>query len=253
MAKYSMKQKVTSLALTSLLLFWIAIFVESTRWIIRLFFDNKFISSKEEIDSRTISMRLFVHLFFTILLSFAMEYIARYEHQYLWHCKYLWYFHSSHHHQVAEFGAGPSKDDAERNKFVSTSSFELNDIFPVIFASTSIVVLYWTFNHTHPTLVHDIAFGCACGVSVYGTSYFIGHDLCAHERGGAKLASWLRQKVPYMALCAETHMKYHHKVNVDADNDVDPYGPPYGFWLGPKEVQNYYREQKDKYKNTLSS
>lgn len=195
-------------------------------------FDNGF-----DID---VIVSILTRLFFILTTSVSMEYIARYEHQHLWHSKYLWYFHASHHHQKTQIGAGPSKNDAERNKYlpVNPNTFELNDIFAVVFSISAIALMAWSYDQENPNLIHHAVFGISTGISVYGTSYFIGHDLCAHERGGKELAMWLKQKSPYMAQCADVHMRYHHKVNTEAPDDVDPYGTPYGFWLGPQEVFN---------------
>merc|ERR550539_221885 len=90
-------------------------------------------------------------------------------------------------------------------------------------------------------MIHDVYYGSACGISAYGTSYFIGHDLCAHERCGKGVAIWLKQKFPTMSHCAEIHARYHHKIKKNISDEDDPYGEPYGFWLGPKEVQ-YQKE-----------
>jgi len=180
-----------------------------------------------------------IRLYFTALLTVGMEYIAKDEHENLWHSKYLWYFHASHHHQTTKLGYGPSKNDAEANSYITPKNrtFELNDVFAVIFSATAMVVMYWSHRPLHEThLIHDVAFGCASGISVYGTSYFVGHDLCAHERGGARLASYLKKISPIMAKCADVHSRYHHKIDRNISDDADPYGPPYGFWLGPQEA-----------------
>ena len=183
----------------------------------------------------TSSASVLIRLYFTLLFTIGMEYVARYEHRYLWHSRFLWFIHASHHHQKTKFLAGPSKNDAECNTFVSEQKMELNDIFPVIFASIATFVL-WKCSEPS-SMLHDICFGSACGISIYGTSYFIGHDLCAHERCGEGVAKFLKQQFPTMAHCAEIHSRYHHRIKKDISDEDDPYGEPYGFWLGPQEVQ----------------
>lgn len=192
----------------------------------------------------TSNSRLLVRGYFAILLTIGMEYVARYEHKYLWHSRLLWFIHASHHHQrTTKFLVGPSKNDAECNTFVSEQKMELNDIFPIFFSSIAMFVL-WKYSESS-CMLHDIYYGSACGISVYGTTYFIGHDLCAHERCGKGLAKWLKQIFPRMAYCADIHAAYHHKIMKDISDEDDPYGAPYGFWLGPDEVQHQKETGKD--------
>ena len=182
---------------------------------------------------------LLIRMLYTMLFSVGMEYVSRYQHRYGWHSHALWYFHASHHHQIAQFGQGPtaSEKQLKANK-IDTSSFEWNDIFPVFFASVSIVIYYWCGGE--PTLFKDCLVGTCNGISLYGFIYFVGHDLCAHQRGGATLAEFLRRLSPTLAHCADIHSKYHHSITPDAGPHDDPYGPPFGFWLGPQEVKEYY-------------
>ena len=198
---------------------------------------------------------LLIQFIYAALLTVGMEYVARYEHEHLWHSNLLWYFHASHHHQkVRFFGQGPAAsihkkvedqddnnndDDSKRSSSLDTSAMERNDVFAIVFASLAIMVLCWGFLGDGPaTAFRDCAVGSAAGISIYGTSYFIGHDLCAHERGGKVLAAWLRRISPFMARCAAVHVQYHHHVSkAKATAGNDPYGPPYGFWLGEAEIK----------------
>jgi len=187
-----------------------------------------------------------VRVYYAVLFTFGMEFIARYEHKYLWHSNALWFLHASHHHQKTHFGKGPSKNDAESNTYVVPVSqlMELNDIFPVMFASIAIWAMHWAYAALNQTFIHDIVLGTAIGISTYGTSYFIGHDLCAHERGGKKVGDLLRKLSPAIATAADVHTTYHHKVDVGAEDAADPYGAPYGFWLGAEEVKAF-QDEKD--------
>lgn len=206
---------------------------------------------------------LLIRFTYAALLTIGMEYIARYEHEYLWHSNILWYFHASHHHQrVHSLGQGPAesvthlsreiqtKKDEGVSNLLDSSVIERNDVFAVVFASLAILVLYWgtlsNDNDSPPSAFRDCAVGSATGISLYGTSYFIGHDFCAHERGGKPLASFLRRVSPFMARCADVHIQHHHRVsNTRASNGQDPYGPPYGFWLGESEVKAMHRGRSE--------
>jgi hypothetical protein len=191
------------------------------------------VASKESLRTQGMMIRLGYGCLFTI----GMEYIARYEHQHLWHSRYLWYFHASHHHHQtpAKLGQGMMSAIRKEDRKTSTALLELNDIFAVVFATLAILLIFWGMSGT-PTLCKDCVVGMAGGISVYGTSYFVGHDLCAHERGGPALAAWLRRMSPTMNHCATVHVKYHHRVSTTALRGEDPYSAPYGFWLGPSEL-----------------
>ena len=180
-----------------------------------------------------------VRMMYTALFAYAMEYVARYNHLYLWHSKYLWWLHGSHHHQYPAVGSTPSYD--HKNKYVSPA-IELNDIFPVFFATIAVYLI--SAGSVYPSsLAKDCWTGIALGATIFGLSYFTGHDIVAHERAGKRVAKFLRSLSPYLDKCADVHFKYHHKLTKH-DDDRDPYGPPYGFWLGPYEVECLKRGQE---------
>lgn len=207
-------------------------------------------SYKEETYNDDLSLKnigFVVKVYYAVVLTFSMEYIARYEHKYLWHSRYLWFLHATHHHQRAPFGAGPTKKDSESNRFVAPKAeiFEANDIFALAFSSLAIAAMGWVSCAEDRKLLHEIVFGSSVGISIYGTSYFIGHDLVSHERGGKALAEFLKNIFPIISRCAEVHSKYHHSIVDVHSKDSDPYGVPYGFWLGPQEVEAWGKYRKD--------
>ncbi len=85
----------------------------------------------------------------------AFSYIV---HRWLFH-GILWKLHRTHHL--------PRK-----------GSFELNDLFSVIFASVSIILMVVS---TSP-LLESTTFPVGLGIAVYGFLYFIIHDLFTHRR-----------------------------------------------------------------------
>lgn len=91
------------------------------------------------------------------LLAFAgMEFMAWFTHRYVMH-GFLWCWHKSHH--------------SERHGL-----FELNDLFAVMFALPSVVLIYFGLNG-HPPL---LALGL--GIAAYGLVYFMFHDGLVHRR-----------------------------------------------------------------------
>ena len=45
----------------------------------------------------TSNASVLIRIYFTSLFAIGMEYVARYEHRYLWHSRFLWFIHASHH------------------------------------------------------------------------------------------------------------------------------------------------------------
>ena len=65
---------------------------------------------------RWYSVSMLIRLVYGTLFNVGMEYVDRYEHQYLWNSKWLCDFHASHHHQNAQFGEGPA-DTARSDEY----------------------------------------------------------------------------------------------------------------------------------------
>ena len=171
-----------------------------------------------------------VRLTYMGLYAYAMEFVARYSHRYLWHSGPLWWLHGTHHHQYPKIGAPPRYDHS--NTYV-TPIIELNDVFPLFFGTIAVALLAYGSQWPN-TLSKDCWSGMALGTTAYGLSYFTGHDIVTHERLGKGVARFLRSKWSYLDQCAEVHNRYHHKLK---KQQGDPYGPPYGFWLGPSEIE----------------
>jgi len=167
----------------------------------------------------------------------SMEYFARFNHKTLWHSEWLWWIHGTHHHQYPKLRSKPTYDHG--NKYVSPV-MEWNDVFPVVFAT---IACYGLYNgHVPPhSFASDSLAGFAIGAAVWGMSYFFGHDLVTHERAGKAFAVACKSRLPWLKRCAAAHMTYHHKLS---KTDGDPYGPPYGFWLGPQEVKAMLANQE---------
>ena len=170
-----------------------------------------------------------VRLAYTLLYTVGMEYLARYNHAHVWHSRGLWWLHGTHHHQRPPRGSAPA---FRHNNPVISPALELNDIFPVLFSIPATALLWWGAQ-LPSSLAKDCWAGMALGITLYGAAYFTGHDVVAHERLGTGLAMRLRNMWPYLDKCAHVHRAYHHTAK---NQEGDPFGPPYGFWLGPQEV-----------------
>jgi len=123
-------------------------------------------------------------LFYILVLAptfIIMEGITWLTHRYVMH-GFLWYLHEDHHQ-------------------VQPGFFEKNDVFFIIFAVPSILLIYFgTFNNVW--WLQAIGFG----IMVYGAGYFLVHDVIIHQR-----FKWFtRSNNSYVRTIRWAH-KMHHK------------------------------------------
>jgi beta-carotene 3-hydroxylase len=122
---------------------------------------------------------------FIVFISFVtlMEGVAWFAHKFIMH-GFLWNLHEDHHYKG-------------ENQF-----FEKNDYFFLIFATPGILLLaYGTYAG-----LHQPYFWAGAGISVYGISYFLIHDVFIHQR-----FKWLKNADSiYFRAIRKAH-KVHHK------------------------------------------
>jgi beta-carotene 3-hydroxylase len=112
----------------------------------------------------------------------GMELVAYLTHKYLMHGP-MWFLHASHH--------VPRK-----------GWFEWNDLFGVIFAVPSIILIYFG-THDYPPLLW-----VGLGMTAYGACYFGFHDVIVHRRLPVRVAP----KNHYMRRIIQAHL-IHHKTH----------------------------------------
>lgn len=110
----------------------------------------------------------------------AMEFFSYIAHRFIYHGA-LWFIHKSHH--------APRK-----------GMFELNDLFPLILAASTIALMMYGF--AQPNRADIIA--ASIGISAYGLLYFTVHDLYVHRRMKS-----LTFAVPYLKKVKKAHMLHH--------------------------------------------
>lgn len=116
-----------------------------------------------------------------MLAAFAlMEAVAWFTHKYIMH-GVLWVLHKSHH--------------SER-----TGWFEWNDLFGIFFALLAMVLIRVGFKEL------NYFFWTGLGMTLYGFSYFIFHDILVHRRVKMKYGA----KNNYLKGIIRAH-KIHHK------------------------------------------
>ena len=111
-----------------------------------------------------------------------MECVTWLTHRFIMH-GLLWYLHEDHHQ--------PSK-----------SFFEKNDLFFVIFAIPS-MILIWT-GTSNPELRYLLFIGL--GITLYGFAYFVVHEIIIHQR----FKLFTRSSNFYVRAIRKAH-KVHHK------------------------------------------
>ena len=126
-------------------------------------------------------MESVLYLFVLLATFIVMEGITWATHKYVMH-GFLWTLHRDHHQPEPGF-------------------FERNDLFFVIFAIPSMMLIYFgTFNNTW--WMQAIGFG----IMAYGFAYFLVHDVIIHQR-----VKWFtRSNNTYVRAIRWAH-KMHHK------------------------------------------
>lgn len=149
--------------------------------------------------------------YFAILIVIGaflfMEFTAWFTHKYVMH-GFLWVLHRDHHQRDGR-------------------KWEWNDVFAVIFAIPSIVLLWAGYPE------FDYRFWLGVGIFLYGFAYFMFHDVYVHQR--VKMLGGLRNR--YLDATVTAHLDHH--------------GPKfygnYGFLVAPF---TYYKEVFSKSRKT---
>ena len=96
-----------------------------------------------------------------IVLSFLfMEFVAWSNHKYVMH-GFLWSWHKDHH--LTDIASKPV--------------FQKNDLFFLVYATPAIILIIIGLSLSQPYL---IAIGA--GITLYGVTYFLIHDVVYHQR-----------------------------------------------------------------------
>jgi beta-carotene 3-hydroxylase len=132
-----------------------------------------------------------INFLYFILGFLMMEIFGWAIHKYLMHGP-LWGIHKTHH--------GPSR-----------SFFELNDLFSLLFGSVAMLLIFLGVGDLDPK------FWIGVGISAYGMSYFILHDLLIHKR----VKVFKRPSKGYLEAMFKAHQAHHAK---NTKNDAVSFG-----------------------------
>lgn len=127
-------------------------------------------------------MNILVAIAIVLVTVSVMELFANLSHKYIMH-GWGWGWHESHH--------------VEHN-----NTFERNDLFAVVFAVPSILLIYLGSIYQHPILWVGI------GMTTYGFLYFVVHDGLVHNRWPFRMMP----KNAYLRRLVQAH-RLHHAVH----------------------------------------
>lgn len=124
-------------------------------------------------------MQLVFNIIIVLLTIVLMECFSWAMHKYLFHGP-LWFMHKSHHKH-------------------SKSFLELNDVFALLFAVSSLYLMYIDRENI------GYKFSIGAGITIYGLIYFVIHDWFVHQR-----IKPFRSRNGYLVRIRKAH-KIHHK------------------------------------------
>jgi len=152
-------------------------------------------------------MGTIINLLLVMLAFFFMEFMAWFTHKYVMH-GFMWFFHKDHHIRDGR-------------------KIEWNDIFAVIFAVPSILLIYLGVMTPNSYML-----SIGIGIMLYGMAYFMFHDVYVHQR----IPVFKNVSNRYLRATVKAH-KQHHNPHAEYN---------YGFLIAPMK---YYREEFSKKKN----
>jgi beta-carotene 3-hydroxylase len=146
-------------------------------------------------------MKVVADIILVFLAFFFMEFMAWFTHKYIMH-GFLWILHKDHHIRDGR-------------------KVEWNDVFAIIFAVPSILLIYFGVMNSNGYLL-----SIGIGIALYGFSYFMFHDVYVHQR--IKVLSGFSNR--YLRATVKAH-KEHHSPKAQYN---------FGFLIAPFK---YYREE----------
>jgi len=128
-----------------------------------------------------------------LIVSYGcMEFVAWSNHKYVMH-GFLWTWHKDHH--LNDLKKMSMKD-------MQFSGFENNDLFFLIYAIPAILLFIIGFETGN---LHLIFIGS--GITLYGFTYFIVHDILIHQR--IRIPFLVRYRSKYVQAIIRAHLAHH--------------------------------------------
>ncbi len=122
-----------------------------------------------------------------------MEFMAWFTHKYVMH-RFLWKWHKDHHRKD-----GKEYPSQKTEKW----KFEKNDLFFLIFAIPAIILMITGFTIPIKSFIF-----ISIGITLYGLTYFLIHDIVVHKR--INMLSLQKIKNPYLRAVIKAHIDHHN-------------------------------------------
>lgn len=136
-----------------------------------------------------------------------MEFVAWSNHKYIMH-GFLWKWHKDHHTRDRDRILLKDLEKTEQNKL------EKNDYFFVIYAFPAIVLMIIGF----ALQIYPLVF-LSIGITLYGMTYFLFHDIAIHQR--IKFPYLQNSRNKYLRAIIKAHVAHHRPKN---KKDFDNFG-----------------------------
>ncbi len=149
-------------------------------------------------------MQIIINILLVMAAFLFMEFMAWFTHKYVMH-GFLWVLHKDHHIRDGR-------------------KLEWNDVFAVIFAVPSILLIYFGVMNPNSYLL-----SIGIGIFLYGFAYFMFHDVYVHQR----IPILKNFSNRYLRATVKAHLE-HHTPHVHYN---------YGFLIAPLK---YYIEEFSK-------
>lgn len=149
-------------------------------------------------------MNILIDILLVICAFLFMEFMAWFTHKFVMH-GFMWFFHKDHHIRDGR-------------------KFERNDIFALIFAVPSILLIYIGVVNSNNYLL-----SLGIGILLYGLAYFMFHDIYVHQR------------IPMLKNFSNRYLRATVKAHLDHHNPNVHYN--FGFLIAPFR---YYKEEFSK-------
>ena len=133
-----------------------------------------------------------INLALLIVSYGCMEFVAWSNHKYVMH-GFLWVWHKDHHLNDRK------KMSMEDMQF---SGFEKNDLFFLIYAFPAILLFITGFGMND---LHLVFIGT--GITLYGFTYFVVHDILIHQR--IRIPFLVRYPSKYVQAIIRAHLAHH--------------------------------------------
>ena len=160
---------------------------------------------------------MWLTLILAVMAACGMELWARVVHRRLWHGP-LWFIHASHH--------------AEDGRVL-----EWNDLFVIAHMPPGVLLI--VLGLSLEGILASAALGLGLGVSAFGVGYALVHDGFVHQR----LPLGVLRRSRYLRRVRAAHLAHHHSVH----------GPPYGLFLGWRELQTARRRAPNLHTSSLNA